>query len=379
MNIPFNIPYLSGKENNYIKDAIHYSGKKGFISYTDRCKTLLNDKLGYNEIYLTTSCTSALEISAILINIENGDEVIIPSYTYPSTANAFIRQGAKVICADSRTDNPGIDEYKIESLITEKTKAIVPVHYAGVACDMHKIMMIANKHNLFVIEDAAHALDAYFNNYSLGSLGHIGCLSFHRTKNIQCGEGGAIIINDKKFSKRVINILEKGTNRQELISGRTDNYEWVDIGSSYTMSELHAAYLYSQLEVSDLIKEKRKSIWQTYYSLLLPLQEKGLVKLPVIPSSADHNAHIFYLVLNGSEIMYGLKNFLTDHHIQATSHYTPLIISDYWKKHGMPPTENLNSLMYFKNLLRLPLYNAMSTDLVKTVVEAISEFFSLKV
>ena len=298
MKIPFNIPYISGNESICVKHAINKLDSTTSESYVNKCRTLIKRKWNYNEVFLTTSCTAALETCALLLDIKQGDEVILPSYTFPSTASAFLRQGASIIFADSRNDQPGIDEKVIESLITERTKAIVSVHYAGIACDMDKIMNIADKHGLYVIEDAALACDGYDKNKPLGGIGHLGCLSFHQTKNLHCGEGGAIIVNDNRFLKRVFNILEKGTNRKEFISGRVERYEWVDIGSSYRMTELHAAFLYAQIEKADWIKARRLFLWNLYYQSFKSLEEKGFLKLPFVPDYADHNAHTFYLVLN---------------------------------------------------------------------------------
>jgi dTDP-4-amino-4,6-dideoxygalactose transaminase len=379
MKIPYNIPCISGKEKEYIANAVNHSHADDYIAYTDKCKSFIKQKWGYKEVYLTASCTTALEVSSLLLDIKPGDEVIIPSYTFPSTANAFLRQGAKIILSDSRIDHPGINEDQIESLITESTRAIVPVHYAGVACDMDKIMKISEKYGLFVIEDAAHAVDGFYKNYPLGSIGHLGCLSFHRTKNIQCGEGGAIIINDKRFSERIVNIIEKGTNRQDFIEGKVEQYGWVDIGSSFCMSELHAAYLFAQLEMSDSIKGKRKAIWNEYFNSLLTLQGKGMFRLPEIPDYANHNAHLFYLILNDTFVMHELKSFLADRYINATVHYIPLNLSEYWSKYKLPPTENNNSLMYNECLLRLPLFNDMTLEQVRFVTSAVSDFFYNKI
>jgi dTDP-4-amino-4,6-dideoxygalactose transaminase len=316
-------------------------------------------------------------VCAILLDIKPGDEVIIPSYTFVSTANAFLRQGATIVFADSRNDNPGIEENKIESLITEKTKAIIPVHYGGVACNMERIMDIAEKHGLYVVEDAALAFGAYYKSRTLGGIGHLGCLSFHQTKNLQCGEGGAVVISDNIFLKRAINILEKGTNRNEFISGNIERYEWVEIGSSFLMTELHAAYLFAQLEKADWIKEKRISLWNLYYKSLKILEDKGLLKLPFIPHYAHHNAHTFYLVLNNQKMMSELMSFLKDNSIQATVHYTSLDQSIFWKRNHLSDQRNINSLLYNDCLLRLPLYNSMSEEKAKFVIASVLKFFNV--
>lgn len=377
MKVPFNIPYISGKEVLYVSDAINQSADKGYENYVDKSITLIKKQWEYKNIYLTSSCTAALEVCALLLNIKPGDEVIVPSYTFSSTANAFLRQGATIVFANSRNGNPGIEENDIESLITEKTKVIVPVHYAGVACDMDRIMDIAENHKIFVIEDSALAIDGFYKSKPLGGIGHFGCLSFHQTKNLQCGEGGAIIINDNRFIKRALGVLEKGTNRNEFVSGNVERYEWVDVGSSFLMTELHAAYLFAQLEKADWIKEKRQALWNYYYYSLKILEEKGLLKLPFIPDYANHNAHTFYLVLNSQKMMSDLMSYLKGNEIQATVHYTSLDQSIFWKKNHTPGRKNINSLLYNDCLLRLPLYNSMSENEIQFVIATVLNFFNV--
>ena len=377
MKIPFNIPYISSKESVYVKGAINKLDTTTNESYINKCRTLIKGKWNYSELFLTTSCTAALETCALLLDIKQGDEVILPSYTFPSTASAFLRQGASIIFADSRNDQPGIDEKVIESLITEKTKAIVPVHYAGISCDMDEIMRIADKFGVYVVEDAALAFDGYYKNKPLGGIGHLGCLSFHQTKNLHCGEGGAILVNDNRFLKRVFNILEKGTNRKEFVSGKVERYEWVDIGSSYRMTELHAAFLYAQIEKADWIKARRLFLWDLYYQSFKSLEQKGFLKLPFIPDYAGHNAHIFYLVLNEQEIMSDLKFFLKGNDIQATQHYYSLDQSIFWKRNHTTGRKNINSLQYNNCLLRLPLYNSMSEEEIGTVIAFVLEYFNI--
>jgi dTDP-4-amino-4,6-dideoxygalactose transaminase len=377
MKIPFNIPFITGDEYNNVNDVINRLPGSNNDTYYNRCRTLLQQKWNYNQIFLTNSCTSALEVCAILLDIKPGDEVIVPSYTFPSTANAFIRQGAKIVFVDSRSDNPVIDEEKIEALITVRTRAIVPMHYGGVACNMDRIMDISRNHGLYVVEDAALGFDAFYKSKTLGSIGHLGCLSFHQSKNIQCGEGGAIIINDPEFIERVIYILEKGTNRNEFLSGKVDRYEWVDTGSSFLMSELHAAYLFAQLEQAELIRENRIRLWGLYYNSLKVLEENWFLKLPVIPSSSAHNAHTFYLVLNDKTGMTRLMTFLKKEDIQAIVHYTSLDQSIFWKRGHNLKTKNLNSLRYNNCLIRLPLYNSMSGEEVNYVVNSIKSFFNV--
>jgi len=275
MKIPFNKPYLSGNETDYIHQAVASGHISGNGMFTKKCQTFFEERWGFKKCLLTTSCTDALEMSALLLDIKPGDEVIMPSYTFVSTALAFVRQGAKIVFVDSREDHPNMDESLIEALITPQTRAIVPVHYAGMACDMDKIIALAEKYNLFVVEDAAQAIDSYYNGKPLGSMGHLGCFSFHETKNIQSGEGGMLAINDERFMKRAEIVWEKGTNRAEFFRGEVNKYGWVDIGSSFLPSDIIAAFLYAQLENLDDIQKRRKDIWNTYYDGLKPLADKG--------------------------------------------------------------------------------------------------------
>ena len=299
--IPFNKPYLTGKEAHYIYDAV-YSGKlSGNGKYTQKCQKWFEESYGFTKCLLTTSCTDALEMAAILLDVQAGDEIILPSYTFVSTANAFVLRGAKLVFIDSRSDHPGIDESSIESLITDKTKAIVPVHYAGVSCDMDEIMRVANKYNLFVVEDAAQAIDSYYigsdsKSRPLGSIGHLAAFSFHETKNVISGEGGMLVINDNRFKERAEIIWEKGTNRSAFFRGEIDKYGWVDIGSSFLPSELVAAFLWAQLENIEFIQTRRRQIWNRYKEELKDWADKVGIEMPHIPSSATNNAHMFYLV-----------------------------------------------------------------------------------
>ena len=315
--IPFNKPYFTGKETNYIADAVvkgHISGN-GF--YTKKCQSFFENRYGFHKCLLTTSCTDALEMAAILLNIQPGDEVIAPSYTFVSTVNAFVLRGANIIFVDSREDHPGMDEDKIEELITSRTKVIIPVHYAGIACDMDKIMALADKYNLFVVEDAAQAIDNYYINSNgekkaLGSIGHLAAFSFHETKNIISGEGGMLVINDPQFEKRAEIIWEKGTNRSSFFRGEVDKYGWVDIGSSFLPSEIIAAFLWAQLENLDKIQERRKEIWDKYYLSIKDWGVKNNFRLPFIPNYSSNNAHMFYLVSDSlkhrSRLINNLKN-----------------------------------------------------------------------
>lgn len=328
--IPFNKPFLTGKEAHYIYQAV-YSGKlSGNGVYTKKCQKFFEEHYGFKKALMTTSCTDALEMAAILCNVKPGDEVIAPSYTFVSTVLAFVRQGAKIVFCDSCKDNPNINADKIEELITERTKVIIPVHYAGVACDMDKIMDIANRHNLLVVEDAAQAIDSYYKGRPLGSIGHIGCFSFHETKNIIAGEGGLLTINDERFIRRSEIIWEKGTNRSEFFRGEVNKYGWVDTGSSFLPSELISAFLWAQIENMDLIQTRRKDIWEQYYLGLKPLAEKGYISLPQIPDYATNNAHMFYIVCRSLEERSALIKYLKEHEILSVFHYLSLHKSGFY-------------------------------------------------
>jgi len=332
-HIAFNIAHITGNENSYISEAVKNKKLSGNGVYTKKCHNKFKSILNNRHNLLTTSCTDALEMSAILSEIKTGDEVIMPTYTFVSTANAFILRGAKIKFIDSRTDHPGMDEDKIEEVITNKTKAIVPVHYAGVACDMDKIKSIAKKYGLLIIEDAAQAIDSYYKDKPLGAIGDIGCFSFHETKNIQCGEGGLIAVNNSKFKERAEIIWEKGTNRSAFWRGEVDKYNWVDIGSSFLPSEINAAFLYAQLEKLEFIQKKRKAIWDKYYKDLMKLVELG-VNIPFIPKYATNNAHMFYLVCRTNYERTSLINYLKKQNINAVFHYICLHDSPYFfKKH----------------------------------------------
>ncbi len=359
--IPFNKPYLTGKEMHYMYQAV-YSGKiSGNGIYTVKCQRFFEEKYGFKKALLTTSCTDALEMCAMLANIGPGDEVIIPSYTFVSTALAFVRQGAKIVFVDSRSDHPGIDEDKIEELITERTKAIVPVHYAGIACDMDKIMAIASKYKLLVIEDAAQAIDSWYKETALGSIGHLAAFSFHETKNINSGEGGLLAINDERFIKRSEIIWEKGTNRAEFFRGEVNKYGWTDIGSSFLPSEIIAAYLWAQLENLDDIQEKRKKIWHRYYDGLKDWALANEVRLPVTPAYASQNGHMFYLVCKTAKQRSNLIDKLKTNGILAVFHYLSLHKSIFYKDiHGK--RELPNSDHYTENLVRLPLFYELTEE-----------------
>lgn len=358
--IPFNKPYLTGKELIYIEDAV----KKGKISgngyYTQLCQDFFENKYGFLKCLLTTSCTDALEMAAILINIQEGDEVIMPSYTFVSTANAFALRGAKIVFADSRKDHPGIDEEGIEALITIKTKAIVPVHYAGVACDMDKIMDLAQRYNLFVIEDAAQAIDSFYTGKdgikrALGSIGHLAAFSFHETKNIISGEGGMLTINDSQFAERAEIIWEKGTNRSAFFRGEVDKYGWVDVGSSFLPSEIIAAFLWAQIENIEDIQQVRKSHWEKYNSELRTWATVNGIRLPVIPSYATNNGHLLYIVCKNVEQRTAIIEKLKSKGILAVFHYISLHSSSYYKdKNESKVLTQCDS--YSDCVLRLPLF-----------------------
>ncbi|HSV88430.1 MAG TPA: dTDP-4-amino-4,6-dideoxygalactose transaminase [Bacteroidales bacterium] len=359
--IPFNKPYLTGKEMHYMYEAV-YSGKiSGNGLFTQKCQKFFEDRYGFKKALLTTSCTDALEMCALLADIKPGDEVIVPSYTFVSTALAFVRQGAKIVFADSRADHPGIDEDQLEELITPRTKAIVPVHYAGVACDMDKIISLAEKYNLLVIEDAAQAIESFYKGRPLGSIGNLATFSFHETKNINSGEGGLLAINDDRFIKRSEIIWEKGTNRTEFFRGEVNKYGWVDIGSSFLPSELIAAYLYAQLENLENIQTRRIEICNQYYKGLKKWAKSSNIKLPVIPEYATSNGHMFYLVFPDGSARDKVMQSLKTKGILAVFHYLSLHKSKYYLNSN--DVVNLkNSDYYTDNLLRLPLFYELTNE-----------------
>ncbi|MBE9468636.1 MAG: dTDP-4-amino-4,6-dideoxygalactose transaminase [Bacteroidetes bacterium] len=377
MEIPFNKPYLTGKETAYIEDAVKSGKISGNGKYTRMCQNFFENKYNFKKCLLTTSCTDALEMCAILLNIEPGDEVIMPSYTFVSTALAFVRQGAKIVFADSRADYPGIDEDKIEELITKKTKVIVPVHYAGVACDMDKIMALAEKYDLFVVEDAAQAIDSYYTGANgikraLGSIGHLSAFSFHETKNIISGEGGMLGINDEKFLKRAEIIWEKGTNRSEFFRGEVNKYGWVDTGSSFLPSEIISAFLWAQIEQLDKIQLRRKCLWNQYYRLLKPIEMYGNFKLPEIPEYATNNAHMFYLVCKNIKTRTELIQKLGRENILAVFHYLALHKSEFY--HEKHDGRNLKNCDKFADcLVRLPLFFELGSDEIDKIISVLTQ------
>lgn len=375
MSISFNRPFLTGKEAHYMYQAVYAHKLSGNGEFTKKCQHFFEDRYGFKKCILTTSGTDALEMAAILCDVKPGDEVIVPSYTFVSSALAFVRQGARIIFADSCKDNPNIDADKIEALITPKTKVIVPVHYAGVACDMYKIMDIANRHNLFVVEDAAQAIDSYYKGKPLGSIGHLGCFSFHETKNVTAGgEGGLLCVNDERFIRRAEIIWEKGTNRAEFFRGMVNKYGWVDTGSSFLPSEINSAFLWAQLENLDEIQNKRKAIWEKYYEFLEPMAEKGWFNLPEIPDYATNNAHMFYLVCNNLQERTRLINHLKSYDIMAVFHYLSLHLSDYYRDHHEGKIPSLPLCDHYADcLVRLPMYYELTLVQVEEICEKIKE------
>jgi len=394
--IRFNKPVMVGRELEYIAEAVENGKTSGNGPFTQKCQRFFEERYGFTRCLLTTSCTDALEMAAILADIKPGDEVIVPSYTFVSTALAFVRQGAKIVFADSYRDNPNMDADRLESLITPRTKAIVPVHYAGFACYMGKIFALAQKYDLLVIGDSAQAIDAYYTedlsatrcswhrrlktlnrNYPLGGLGHMGCFSFHETKNIQCGEGGMLTINDPRFIRRAEIIWEKGTNRAEYYRGEVNKYEWVDIGSSFLPSGITAAFLYAQLEKLVKIQRQRKSLWKMYYAGLKPLADQGCFELPRVPSYATNNAHMFYLVCRSQRERARLMAYLKLYGIQTATHYLSLCQSAYYKNKYKGPVP-VNCERFVDRLLRLPLFYTLRPEQVLEVIGKVVGFYDAK-
>lgn len=374
--IPFNKPCYTGSEQKYLIQVFSNNKYCGDGEFTKKCHQWFEAGLGCQKALLTTSCTHALEMSAILADIRPDDEVIMPSFTFVSTANAFVLRGAKIVFLDIRPDTMNIDETLIEAAITPATRAIVPVHYAGVPCEMDVIMDIASRHKLLVIEDAAQAILSKYKDRYAGTIGHLGCSSFHETKNIQCGEGGALLINDAQFIERAEIIREKGTNRSRFFRGQVDKYTWVDVGSSYLPSELNAAFLYAQLENAEKINADRLRAWNLYYSLLLPLKNNGRVDLPVVPSTCSHNAHMFCIKCRDIDERMRLINHLKNRNINAVFHYVPLHDSPAGKCFGRFHGEDVYTTRESERLLRLPMYFGVSSDEVEMVSCAVIEFFS---
>ena len=378
--IPFNKPYLTGKEMQYIEDAVKSGKISGNGLFTKKCQEFFEKEFGFKKTLLTTSCTDGLEMTAILADIKEGDEVIVPSFTFVSTALAFVRQGADIVFADSYSNNPNIDADQIEALITEKTKAIVVVHYAGVACDMDKIMSIANKHGIIVIEDAAQAIDSYYiskdgTKKALGSIGHLSAFSFHETKNIISGEGGMLCINDDRFIQRAEIIWEKGTNRSQFFRGEVDKYSWVDTGSSFLPSEIISAFLWAQIENMRDIQDKRIKIWNRYYEGLSSFEPVSIKKpkLPLVPEYATNNAHMFYLVCDNVDDRTRFIQHLKDKGILSVFHYLSLHKSSYYEKYSTRKSELPNSDMFSDCLVRLPLFYELTDEQMEYIINTIKE------
>lgn len=378
-SIPFNKPYLTGKEAHYLYQAV-LSGKiSGDGIFTKKCHQFLESSFGFKKVLLTTSCTDALELAALLLDIKPGDEVVLPSYTFVSTANAFALRGAMLRFVDSRNDHPGMDENKIEEVINEKTKAIVPVHYAGVATDMDKVSDLAAKYNLSVVEDAAQAIDSYYTGKNgkapLGSIGDMGCFSFHETKNIMAGEGGMIALNQEKFHARAEILREKGTNRSSFFRGEVDKYSWVDIGSSFLPSDIIAAFLYAQLENLNDIQAKRKAIWERYFANLESLEKAGKFKRPFVPAFSSQNGHMFYIVTHNLEERTQLVDYLRKNGIYSVFHYLSLHSAPYFiANHDGRPLDQ--SDRYTDCLLRLPLFYELELSQVDQICDAINSFYA---
>jgi len=373
--ISFNKPLLTGKETDYIIQAVNSNKISGDGMFTKKCHEFFEKKYGFKKVLLTTSCTDALEMAAILLDIKEGDEVIAPSYTFVSTVNAFVLRGAKIVFVDSTSENPNLDVDALEKLVTPKTKVIIPVHYAGVACDMDKIMQLASRYNLFVVEDAAQAIDSFYKGKPLGGIGHLAAFSFHETKNIISGEGGMLVINDERFIERAEIIREKGTNRSKFFRGEIDKYGWVDIGSSFLPSDIIAAFLYAQLEKIDVIQAKRKHIWNLYYDELCSLEEANKLQLPFVPGYATNNAHMFYVVCKNSNDRKGLIDYLASQKINAVFHYLSLHNSTFYKsKHD--GRELPFSDYYSDSLVRLPFYFELSDEEILRVCEAVKTYFN---
>ena len=372
MQIPFNKPYLTGKETEYIREAVASGKISGDGHFTQKCHSFFEQRYGFKKCLLTTSCTAALEMAAILLDMQPGDEVIAPSYTFVSSVNAFVLRGAKIVFADSEAHSPNIDADSLEGLITPRTKALVVVHYAGMACDMDKVMALAKKYNLFVVEDAAQAIDSYYKGRPLGSIGHLAAFSFHETKNIIAGEGGMLVINDERFMERAEIIWEKGTNRRAFFRQEVSRYEWLDIGSSFLPSEITAAFLYAQLECLEQIQTRRKSLWGGYQQAFL--QNQAIQIIQNLPYTIG-NAHMFFLLCQSTHTREALRQYLLDKGILAISHYLPLHASPYYaSRHDGRPLPQATA--YAERLLRLPIFYDLRYYAHKFICSDTSDFFT---
>lgn len=374
--IDFNKPYLTGKESHYMYKAVYDKKLSGNGFFTKKCQNYFMERYGFKKCLLTTSGSDALEMCAMLCDLKPGDEVIVPSYTFVSTALAFLREGASVVFADSMDSNPNLDAEKIESLITPKTRVIVPVHYAGVACDMDAIMRVAHKHNLLVVEDAAQAIDSFYKGRPLGSIGHLGAFSFHETKNITAGgEGGMLTVNDERFIHRSEILWEKGTNRAEFFRGAVNKYGWVDMGSSFLPAEINAAFLWAQIENLDDIQSKRKKLWEQYFVGLQGLAGEGKIRLPQVPGYATNNGHMFYIVCRNLQERSGLIKYLKEHDVLAPFHYLSLHKSEYYLKHFEMRPELPNCDRYADCLVRMPMFYELELEQVDSIVNLIKDYF----
>ena len=376
MKINFNVPPHTGKELEYIRQCIEAEKICGDGAFTKKCNAWIEERTGTKKALLTTSCTHATEMTALLLGIKEGDEVIMPSYTFVSTADAFVLRGATAVFVDIRPDTLNIDEKLIESAITERTRAIVPVHYAGVACEMDTIMDIAKRHSLYVVEDAAQGVMASYKGKALGAIGDMGCFSFHETKNYSMGEGGALLLNRDGYIDMAEIIREKGTDRSRFFRGQVDKYTWQEAGSSYLPSDMNAAYLYAQLEIADEINDARLKIWNCYNEGLRPLAETGKIELPVVPEGCVHNAHMFYIKTKDPEERAALKAFLGEREILAVSHYVPLHSAPAGKKYGRFAGEDRYTTKESERVLRLPLYYGLTEEQNELIIDLVKEFYA---
>ncbi len=373
--INFNVPPCTGNEIKYVSEAIASHKISGDGAFTKKCNKWIEDKFHAQKVLLTTSGTTALDMSMFMCDISPGDEVILPSYTFSSTANAPVLAGAKLVFVDVRPDTMNIDEMKIEQAITDRTKVIIAVHYAGVACEMDTIMEIARRHNLMVVEDAAQGFMCQYKGRPLGTIGDFGCYSFHETKNYSMGEGGAIVINNPEYNERAEILREKGTNRSKFFRGQVDKYTWVDFGDSYLPSDINAAYLWAQLEMADAINNDRLDSWALYYRLLMPLAKKGLIQLPVIPEGCKHNAHMFYIKCRNLEERTALMQCLKERGVNAAFHYIPLHSAPAGLKYGRFSGDDEFTTKESERLLRLPMYYGLTDEDQIKVVEAITDYY----
>lgn len=374
--IPFNKPPLTGNEEKYVLESINSYKISGDGEFTRKCQQWFEEKLECKKALLTTSCTHALEMTAILLDINEGDEVIMPSYTFVSTANAFVLRGAKIVFVDIRPDTMNIDETKIEQAITKKTKVIVPVHYAGVSCEMETIMTLADKYNIFVVEDAAQGMMSSYKGRALGTIGHLGTFSFHETKNYtSAGEGGLLIINDKRFIDRAEIIREKGTDRSQFFRRMVDKYSWVDIGSSYLMNDMSAAYLWGQLEKADEVNNNRLMSWKLYFEKLSELSDDGKIELPTIPSECTHNGHMFYIKVKDLQDRTRLLQHLKEDNILGVFHYVPLHSAKAGKIFGMFHGQDRFTTIESERLIRLPMYYGLDKKIIEYIVDSIKRFY----